>query len=110
MNNKIYIDGKLYKSIHQTPKNGLTKLAVEIKNPRRWWPHNLGEPYLYTIKVLVFKVPIVIMTKILTMDCVFMTSIIKVFIPIFYLIPSLETHSISLSLGLTLVMMNMMNR
>ena len=42
---KIYIDGKLYKSIHQTPKNGLTKLAVEIKNPTRWWPHNLGEPY-----------------------------------------------------------------
>ena len=52
---KIYIDDKLYKSIHQTPKNGLTKLAVEIKNPTRWWPHNLGEPYLYTIKVLVFK-------------------------------------------------------
>ena len=64
----------------------------------------------FPIKVLVFKVPIVIMTKILTMDCVFMTSIIKAFTPIFYLIPSLETHSISLSLGLTLVMMNMMNK
>ena len=27
--------------------------AFQIKNPKLWWPHNLGEPYLYDIKVLV---------------------------------------------------------
>ena len=28
-------------------------IPFEIKNPKRWWPHNLGEPYLYDIKVFV---------------------------------------------------------
>jgi len=27
--------------------------TFQIKNPKRWWPHNLGEPYLYDIKVIV---------------------------------------------------------
>ncbi|WP_339631694.1 beta-mannosidase [Bizionia echini] len=30
-------------------------IPFEIKNPKRWWPHNLGNPYLYDIKVLVKK-------------------------------------------------------
>ena len=28
-------------------------IAFQIKNPKLWWPHNLGEPYLYNIKVVV---------------------------------------------------------
>jgi beta-mannosidase len=28
-------------------------IPFQIKNPKRWWPHNLGEPYLYSIKVIV---------------------------------------------------------
>ena len=28
-------------------------IPFEIKNPKRWWPHNLGDPYLYEIKVVV---------------------------------------------------------
>lgn len=28
-------------------------IPFEIKNPKRWWPHNLGEPFLYDIKVVV---------------------------------------------------------
>ncbi|WP_412561770.1 beta-mannosidase [Winogradskyella sp. MIT101101] len=28
-------------------------IPFTIKNPRRWWPHNLGETYLYDIKVIV---------------------------------------------------------
>lgn len=28
-------------------------IPFEIKNPKLWWPHNLGEPYLYDIKVVV---------------------------------------------------------
>ncbi|WP_239021973.1 beta-mannosidase [Pontimicrobium aquaticum] len=30
-------------------------LTFQIKDPKRWWPHNLGEPYLYDIKVVVKK-------------------------------------------------------
>lgn len=26
-------------------------LPFEIKNPQRWWPHNLGTPYLYDLKI-----------------------------------------------------------
>ena len=29
--------------------------TFQIKEPKRWWPHNLGEPYLYDIKVVVKK-------------------------------------------------------
>ena len=29
------------------------RYPIQIKNPKRWWPHNLGEPYLYDIKVVV---------------------------------------------------------
>lgn len=28
-------------------------IPFKIKNPKRWWPHNLGDPYLYNIKVVV---------------------------------------------------------
>ncbi|WP_048331222.1 beta-mannosidase [Bizionia psychrotolerans] len=30
-------------------------IQFDIKNPRRWWPHNLGEPYLYDITVVIKK-------------------------------------------------------
>lgn len=29
----------------------LVKIPFEITNPKRWWPHNLGEPHLYDIEV-----------------------------------------------------------
>lgn len=29
----------------------LLKLPFEIANPKRWWPHNLGEPYLYDFEI-----------------------------------------------------------
>lgn len=31
------------------------KSVFEIKKPKRWWPHNLGDPYLYDIKVVIKK-------------------------------------------------------
>ena len=32
-----------------------TILTTNIKNPKLWWTHNLGDPYLYDIKVIVKK-------------------------------------------------------
>ncbi|MGF1556141.1 beta-mannosidase [Paucihalobacter sp.] len=29
----------------------LVKIPFEINNPKRWWPHNLGEPHLYDMEV-----------------------------------------------------------
>ena len=28
-----------------------TYIPFEIKNPKRWWPHNIGKPYLYDIRI-----------------------------------------------------------
>ncbi len=29
----------------------LVKIPFDITNPKRWWPHNLGEPHLYEMEV-----------------------------------------------------------
>ena len=31
----------------------IKKFQFELKTQNVWWPHNLGEPYLYDIKVVV---------------------------------------------------------
>ncbi|MDB9960968.1 glycoside hydrolase family 2 protein [Oceanihabitans sp.] len=46
----VYVNDKLNTTYSVLDK---PKMAVQINNPRRWWPHNLGEPYLYNFKVIV---------------------------------------------------------
>ncbi|OBX23755.1 MULTISPECIES: beta-mannosidase [Bizionia] len=48
----IYVNDEL-NSVYSAENKSI--IPFEIKNPKRWWPHNLGEPYLYTIKVIVEK-------------------------------------------------------
>jgi len=48
----IYVNDEL-NSVYSAENKSI--IPFEIKNPKRWWPHNLGEPYLYTIKVIVKK-------------------------------------------------------
>ena len=31
------------------------EIPITIKKPKLWWPHNLGKPHLYNIKVIVKK-------------------------------------------------------
>ncbi len=41
------------KAIHGVrPNKQNHSLSFFIQNPKKWWPHNLGEPYLYDIKIL----------------------------------------------------------
>ncbi|MBO6879868.1 glycoside hydrolase family 2 protein [Winogradskyella sp.] len=49
-----YLNGDLIGThdLEMTKNFGLF-FNFEIKNPRLWWPHNLSEPYLYDIKVIV---------------------------------------------------------
>ena len=53
----VYINDSLHKSITafpQTIEGALRPLDnITINNPKLWWPHNLGDPYLYDIKVVV---------------------------------------------------------
>lgn len=49
----IYVDDSLIQSSEPTYTNYQQYNKIQIKNPKLWWPHNLGEPYLYDIKVVV---------------------------------------------------------
>ncbi|TYB78424.1 beta-mannosidase [Bizionia myxarmorum] len=48
----IFVNNELNSIVSNNSKSAI---QFNIKNPKRWWPHNLGDPYLYTIKVLVKK-------------------------------------------------------
>ena len=49
----FYVNDSLFKETKVNRKVNHLKESLKIKNPKRWWPHNLGEPYLYDIKVVV---------------------------------------------------------
>jgi beta-mannosidase len=49
----IYINDSLIEASEPTFTNYQQINRLQIKNPKLWWPHNLGEPYLYDIKVVV---------------------------------------------------------
>jgi len=53
----VYLNDSLHNSFINRPEflpsNITYKLPFIIENPKRWWPHSIGEPYLYDIKVVV---------------------------------------------------------
>ncbi|WP_179344305.1 beta-mannosidase [Winogradskyella ursingii] len=49
----IYVNGIKNKSSSEIFKGYTWATNFQIKNPKRWWPHNLGKPYLYDIKLVV---------------------------------------------------------
>ena len=49
----IYVNDSLIISSGPTYTNYQQYNKIQIKKPKLWWPHNLGEPYLYDIKVVV---------------------------------------------------------
>ena len=49
----IYIDNYRWYEFRDYFLYGNDTLNIQIDNPKRWWPHNIGQPYLYDIKVVV---------------------------------------------------------
>ena len=49
----IYIDNYRWYEFRDYFLYGNDTLNIQIDNPKRWWPHNIGEPYLYDFKVVV---------------------------------------------------------
>lgn len=47
VSNRFIVSEKL----QLTKGKQMVKIPFEIENPKRWWPHNLGEPYLYEMEV-----------------------------------------------------------
>ncbi|WP_282043928.1 beta-mannosidase [Winogradskyella flava] len=45
----FYINDSLYKTFDSYKGPGIT---FSIENPKRWWPHNIGKPYLYDLKFI----------------------------------------------------------
>ncbi|MEM5566459.1 glycoside hydrolase family 2 protein [Psychroserpens sp. AS72] len=51
---EVYIsDGSIQKIYDQNIAEPYEDIFIQIMNPKRWWPHNLGKPHLYDIKVIV---------------------------------------------------------
>lgn len=47
---EFYVNNQPKKTI-----NNNNSLLIEIENPTLWWPHNIGEPYLYNFRIDVKK-------------------------------------------------------
>ncbi|GAA0724436.1 glycoside hydrolase family 2 TIM barrel-domain containing protein [Aquimarina litoralis] len=54
---KVFVNDSivLQKEIPSVPGNHLYDFDFEILNPKRWWTHNLGDPYLYDIKLQIME-------------------------------------------------------
>ena len=50
---EVYVNDELNQLYENLPSDMTGVVPFQIKNPKLWWPHNLGEPYLYDIKVVV---------------------------------------------------------
>jgi beta-mannosidase len=51
---EIYVNNSLHTTFEDLKRSdGLVELPFTIKNPKKWWPHNIGTPYLYDIKCIV---------------------------------------------------------
>jgi len=52
---EIVVNDKILKKqkVNLQKGNNLIQIPFEIKNPKRWWSHGLGEPYMYNIKAVV---------------------------------------------------------
>ena len=49
----VYVNDSLIRNVNLNLSTYNPDIPFSIKNPKLWWPHNLGEPYLYDIKVVV---------------------------------------------------------
>lgn len=49
----VYVNDSLQKSFSEVPNKSNAFLPFEIRNPKLWWPHNLGAPNLYEISIVV---------------------------------------------------------
>lgn len=51
----VYVNDSLYKTSNEIFKGATWLTSLQIKNPKRWWPHTIGKPFLYKIKVVAKK-------------------------------------------------------
>jgi beta-mannosidase len=49
---EVFINDSLHTS-HLVNIKNISSFPIKIENPKLWWTHNLGEPYLYNLKFVI---------------------------------------------------------
>lgn len=52
---EFYINDTLELTQYGEANDKSARFPFQIKNPKKWWPHNIGAPYLYNVKCVVKK-------------------------------------------------------
>ncbi|WP_422106138.1 beta-mannosidase [Winogradskyella sp.] len=50
---EIFVNDELKSTTELSIVSNTFSVPFQIKNPKRWWPHNVGEPYLYSMKAVI---------------------------------------------------------
>ena len=53
VNDSLTEMNKRKSELYHSSNHASASFYIDIDDPKLWWPHNLGEPYLYDIKVVV---------------------------------------------------------
>jgi beta-mannosidase len=54
-NFELFVNDSIAVRSKGVPSNGQYVIPFEIRNPKLWWPHNIGEPHLYEITAVIKK-------------------------------------------------------
>ena len=52
---EVYVNGELEVSQAHEAHTEMFSIPFSITNPKRWWPHTMGEPYLYDIRIVIYS-------------------------------------------------------
>lgn len=50
---EIFVNDELKSTTEFSIVSNTFSVPFQIANPKRWWPHNIGEPYLYNMKAVI---------------------------------------------------------
>ena len=50
---EIFVNDELKSTTEILVASNTFSVPFKISNPKRWWPHNIGEPYMYNMKVVI---------------------------------------------------------
>ncbi len=50
---EIFVNDELKSTTEILLVSNTFSVPFQISNPKRWWPHNIGEPYMYSMKAMI---------------------------------------------------------
>lgn len=49
----VFVNNKLHTSQNISAESANSSIPFTIENPEKWWPHNIGTPYLYDLRFVI---------------------------------------------------------